>query len=51
MSKIIRRLTKRGAVAVEFCDSCGEVCTAVCRAEARRDRQRAQALLVAPFMR
>lgn len=49
MSKIIQRLTRRGAV--EFCDSCGEVCTAACRAEARRDRLRAQTLLIAPFPR
>jgi Pyruvate/2-oxoacid:ferredoxin oxidoreductase delta subunit len=36
---------------VEFCDGCGEVCTAVCRAEARRDRVRAAALREFPFPR
>jgi hypothetical protein len=28
---------------VEFCESCSEVCTAGCRAEARLDRLRAEA--------
>ncbi|CAL9471214.1 hypothetical protein SUDANB121_02855 [Nocardiopsis dassonvillei] len=29
---------------VEFCDSCGEVCTQACRAEAHRERVRETAL-------
>jgi hypothetical protein len=38
----------RGA---EFCDRCGQVCTAACRAEARRDRVRTAALNQFPFPR
>lgn len=29
---------------VEFCDSCGEVCTQACRADAQRERARETAL-------
>jgi hypothetical protein len=32
------------ARAVEFCESCGQVCTAGCRAEARRERTQVEAL-------
>lgn len=35
MVKLIRRLSR-----VEFCESCGQVCTAECRAEAHRARVR-----------
>lgn len=31
---------RRRASSVSFCDSCGQVCTAACRAEAHRDRAR-----------
>lgn len=41
MVKLLHRLTaSRGRV--EFCDSCGQVCTAKCRSEALRDRMRTQ---------
>ncbi|WP_157546575.1 hypothetical protein [Hamadaea tsunoensis] len=30
---------------VEFCESCSEVCTAGCRADARYDRMRTEAML------
>jgi hypothetical protein len=37
-----RRGTVRG---VEFCESCSEVCTAQCRADARIERTRVETLL------
>ena len=41
-AKLRQRLNQvRG---VEFCESCAEVCTAGCRADARLDRLRTQAL-------
>ena len=40
-SKLRRWIAGTGAV--EFCDSCGQVCTAECRAEAVRQRTRSQA--------
>lgn len=47
---MLKRLTrrKRPAAQVEFCDSCGQVCTSACRAEASRDRVAAAALQI-PF--
>jgi hypothetical protein len=38
MVKLIRRLSRLRSV--EFCESCGQVCTAACRAEAHRARVR-----------
>jgi uncharacterized cysteine cluster protein YcgN (CxxCxxCC family) len=40
------RLLRRRATAspVSFCDSCGQVCTAACRAETHRDRTRTDVL-------
>ncbi|NIK59865.1 hypothetical protein [Kribbella shirazensis] len=40
MMKLVRRMVRLGRV--EFCDGCGQVCTAQCRAEAHRDRLRAR---------
>ena len=39
-----RRSEMRG---VQFCESCGEVCTPACRARARFDRTRAEAIYAA----
>lgn len=33
-----------GAVTAQFCESCSQVCTDACRADARRDRARTTAL-------
>jgi hypothetical protein len=43
---MIRLLPLRGrsAAGVTVCESCGRVCTARCRADARLDRVRTQAL-------
>ena len=38
MVKLVRRLSRLRSV--EFCESCGQVCTAACRAEAHRARVR-----------
>jgi hypothetical protein len=43
-----RREATRG---VEFCESCGQVCTAECRAEARMERTRVETLLRAGSLR
>jgi hypothetical protein len=50
MLTALRRRAKRGT-RVAFCDSCGQVCTASCRAEARRDQIRTDALRAFPFAR
>lgn len=42
------RPTARGA---EFCESCGQVCTVECRAQARVEYVRAQALYQAGVLR
>lgn len=39
------RRDRRARGQVEFCDSCVQVCTPDCRADAHRDRIRAQASL------
>jgi hypothetical protein len=39
-----RRRRTADLSAVSFCDSCGQVCTAECRAAARHDRIRTVAL-------
>jgi hypothetical protein len=47
MVKLVQRLFgRRGSV--EFCEACGQVCTAQCRSQAYRDRMRAKAMHV-PF--
>jgi hypothetical protein len=43
MITLIRRLF-RTAATVEFCESCAQVCTDQCRADALLDRARTQAL-------
>jgi hypothetical protein len=45
------RQRREAARGVEFCESCGQVCTAECRAEARIERTRVQALLRAGLLR
>lgn len=48
MLQLIQRLTgRRGPV--EFCDTCGQVCTAACRSQAHRDRMRLKSMHV-PFI-
>jgi len=42
MIKLIRRLSRLRSV--EFCESCGQVCTAECRAEAHLSRVRSSHL-------
>ncbi|SCF13633.1 hypothetical protein GA0070564_103432 [Micromonospora mirobrigensis] len=44
MIKLFRR-RHADAQAVRFCDSCGQVCTAACRADAHYQRNRATALV------
>lgn len=41
LKRLIRR--KRPTAHVDFCDSCGQVCTSACRAQAHRDRVTAAA--------
>ena len=50
---MVRKLRRRlGQVrGVEFCESCSEVCTAQCRADARIERTRVAALFQAGIMR
>ena len=50
---MLARLRERRAAArgVEFCDSCGQVCTSQCRAQARIDRTRVEVLLLAAPLR
>jgi hypothetical protein len=50
---MVKMLRRRAAAlrGVEFCDSCGEACTASCRAEARLERTRVWAAYHAPFLR
>jgi hypothetical protein len=43
-----RLIRKRSTAHVDFCDSCGQVCTSACRAQASRDRLKA-ALPQGPF--
>jgi epoxyqueuosine reductase QueG len=50
MFAALRRHVSR-TTRVEVCDSCGQVCTASCRAEARRDQIRTDALRAFPFPR
>jgi len=50
MFAVLRRRTRR-LRRVEFCDGCGQVCTATCRAEAHRDRVRTAATTHFPFLR
>jgi hypothetical protein len=40
---MFRRSRKAEAASADFCDSCGQVCTLACRAEAQRDRVRTAA--------
>ena len=47
--KILRRRTTQWR-GVEFCESCGEVCTSNCRAEARRERTRVGAAYQSPYL-
>jgi hypothetical protein len=46
MLKLIRRLTSRGTV--DFCEACGQVCTAQCRSHAHWDRTRTKSMQL-PF--
>ena len=49
MLKLVERLSgRRGRV--DFCDACGQVCTAQCRSQAHRDRMRTKSMHVAPFV-
>lgn len=41
---MFRRARKAEAARADFCDSCGQVCTPACRAEAQPDRVRTAAL-------
>ena len=43
MIKLLRRLFTSSAT-IEFCESCAQVCTGNCRADALLDRARTQAL-------
>ena len=43
--------TGMGIGAVEFCESCGQVCTAECRAEATLQRARSEAAYRLPIIR
>jgi hypothetical protein len=43
MMRLLRRRTN-DRLQVTFCDSCAQVCTAECRAEAHRDRARTSVL-------
>ena len=43
-----RRLEAKG---VEFCETCGQVCTAGCRAQARVEQMRVQAAYQAAYLR
>jgi hypothetical protein len=43
-----RRAEARG---VEFCESCGQICTTECRAQARLDRVRVEALYQTGLLR
>lgn len=47
-AKLHRRAELRG---VEFCESCGQVCTPGCRAQARLERTRTEALFHTGFLR
>ena len=40
MSKLFRRRHASNAQSVTLCESCGQVCTSECRAEARYERTR-----------
>lgn len=40
---MFRRSRKVEVASADFCDSCGQVCTSACRAEAQRDRVRTAA--------
>jgi hypothetical protein len=43
---MLRRRHQRGVVrGAEFCDECGQVCTAECRSQARIDRVRTEVAL------
>lgn len=46
LKRLMRR--KRSTLQVEFCDSCGQVCTSACRSQAIRDRRAAE-VWQAPF--
>jgi hypothetical protein len=50
---MIRLLPRRGrsAAGVTVCESCGQVCTTRCLADARLDRVRTQALAFLPHIR
>lgn len=47
------RSRRRAAKAreVQLCESCGEVCSASCRAQARLDRTRAEVAYLLPYPR
>lgn len=47
-SKRLRRATRTRAV--EFCETCGQVCDAACRAEARLERTRLAVIYQVPFL-
>ena len=49
LTKLIRKLTATGTT--EFCDSCAQVCTPQCRAQAVFDKTRAQSLYQLPVIR
>lgn len=50
MLKILRRRAAQWR-GVEFCDSCAQVCTATCRAEARREHTRTWAAYHSFYLR
>ncbi len=49
LGKLWRRPTSTRAV--EFCETCGQVCTSECRAEAALERARTQAAYQLPIIR
>lgn len=48
-ARMLRRMGPVGRV--EFCETCGQVCTPACRAQALRDRTRTEAMHLAGFRR
>ncbi|MEU8298620.1 hypothetical protein AB0C04_15240 [Micromonospora sp. NPDC048909] len=44
MIKLFRRRPVAGAQGVTLCESCGQVCTSACRADARYERSRTAVL-------
>lgn len=49
MIPFLRRRRAASDRNVTFCETCGQVCTATCRAEARYDRTRTAALANLPI--